>query len=251
MVMKTILILLSLIISIRVHAASCHSSPSVSYSGNAGISSLSNFKKTAKKYFDKIAKDYFNAKNCSIYASIHKDLRSLHNKSKKYFSDSKKGGLANRKKRGKAARCLKSIYSKMISLGKKAVEFEAQTADAGTNQDYQVTTLFAFDQYCDAPNTIKNTPAKNTPAKNTPNGNNTITLYPKCPKSTRLSPENKGKWNKNTLNAKFYRFDPKTKSCYYKINNKGPYKLYTLKPNAKRPMRRSTSRKSTRKTSRR
>ena len=235
--------------TIQVHAESCHNSPNVSYSGNNGISSLTDYKKAAKKYFDKIKRDYNKAKNCSIYASIKNDLSKLRNKSNTYLSQSKKSGVSNRSKRGKAARCLKSIYSKMISLGKKAVEFEAQTADAGTNQDYQITSLFKFDQYCDAPKTSKDNsngsstgtskPRGSTTGTSKPNNSSSSTnvKYPKCPKTADLTPKTMRMWNAKTLKATLHRFDKKTKSCYYKINGKGSYRLYTLKPNAIRQRR--------------
>lgn len=112
--MKAIFLLLSAMMCIEVHAVTCHSNPKVQYSGNAGISAVMNYENTASDYFKKIKQDYNKAKNCSIYASIHNDLRNLRDKSDKFLRDSKQSGLSNRSKRGKAARCLKSIYSKMI-----------------------------------------------------------------------------------------------------------------------------------------
>ena len=228
--MKAILLLLSLIMTIQVYAETCHNDPRVSYSGNNGISSAMDYTKTAQKYFNDIKKDYNKAKNCTIYASIKSDLKKLRDKSDKYLSDSKQSGVSNRSKRGDAARCLKSIYSKMISLGKEAVQFEAQTANAGTNQDYQVTSLFKFDQYCDAPKTTTGSSTGSSTGTSKPNnsGSNANIKNPECPKTASLTPENKIRWNAKTLKAVLLRFDAKTKSCYYKINGKGSYRLYSL-----------------------
>ncbi len=150
----------ALLFSTSLFAAdiTCLSNPRIKYSGNAGLGTTTDFAKKADEYFDKIKKDKDIVNNCSIYAGIKQDILRIYNKALDYRRDGDVSGLSNRSIRARAARCLKSMHSKMIYMGKDHVNYIGTTMEAGTNQDYNVTSLFKYDQFCDAPQTSNNNP---------------------------------------------------------------------------------------------
>ena len=136
----------------------CLTNPDIGYSGNAGLVTTTDFAEKADDYYDMIKEDKDIVKGCSIYEGIRRDIYKIFNKALEYRRDGDIKGVSKRAIRARAARCLKSMHYQMGKIGEAHVNYIGTTMEAGTNQDYNVTTNFSFDQFCDAPQTSNNSP---------------------------------------------------------------------------------------------